>query len=171
MNQSARHTLKSAGKRLRLDRLFWYTYRVLPESEPDANSGTVIGEFTDSHGDRIELLEGPRGRVVPRWRGMAQAPPVAEPPSPEAARIKIRSMRQRLAQFDALLAASSLSFAGGDVLEVGAHDGATAYALAEAGARSVVATDVAAYYITQSREGTVGKAAVTAKNAELARLR
>lgn len=171
MNQSARHALKSAGKRLRLDKLFWYTYGVLQETEPDARADTIIGVFTDSHGDRIELLEGHRDRVVPGWRGMAQAPRVAEPPSLEAAQAKITSMRQRLARFDAVLAASSLSFAGSDVLEVGAHDGATAFALAEAGARSVVATDVAAYYITQSREGTVSEAAVTAKNAELARLR
>lgn len=171
MNDTTRQALRFAGKALRLDRLFWRVFELLQDEEPDDTAHRVVGVFTDSHGDRIELLDGFRDRVVPGWRGMVDPSRVDEPLSPTAALAKITSMRARLARVDALLKPQSLSFAGKDVLEVGAHDGATAYTLAEAGARSVVATDVAAYYITQSRGGVISAEAAVKKNAELARLR
>jgi SAM-dependent methyltransferase len=72
---------------------------------------------------------------------------------------------------DGFLRTFSLSFAEKEMLEIGAYDGATAYALAEAGAKHVLATDMAAYYITQSPNGVVCEGAIATKNADLARLR
>jgi len=171
MNSTIRRLLKSAGMSLRLDRLFRYTYALLQEPALDDTPDRVIGVFTDSCGNRIELLAGLRDRVAPYWKGMVHAPKTPAPPAPRAGLAKIKTMRDRFDRVDALLRAYSLSFAGQDVLEVGAHDGATAYALAQAGARSVLATDVAAYYITQTRNGVVRDDAVAEKNAELARMR
>ena len=171
MNVSTRRQLRVFAKRLKIDKLFWYTYGLLQDSQEHAGPDRVMGVFVDSLGEHIQLIEGHRDSVVPGWRGMVQPPRTSALPSPESASAKVKANRDRLARYGKILDTWSCSIAGRDVLEVGAHDGATAYALAEAGAKSVVATDVAAYYITQSRDGVVREDTLAAKSEELMRLR
>jgi len=140
---------------------------LLTENRPDK----ILGYFTDSYGNRIELLAGIRDRLKPGWQEMLLPAQDVVLLSPSARLANIKAWRDRLARLDLFLKPFSLSFAGKRVLEIGAYDGATAYALAEGGATNVLATDMAAYYITQSPNGEVCEDAIATKNADLARLR
>ena len=176
MRTTIRKLIRTAGKRLGLSKLFWYFYGLLQEpalaeSPLDNASDKAFGFFTDSYGNQIELLAGLRDRLKPDWQAMFRPPMASAPLSPRASLANINAWRNRLDRVDGFLGAFSLSFTEKEVLEIGAYDGATAYALAEAGAKNVVATDMAAYYITQSRNGVVCEGAVAAKNADLSRLR
>lgn len=176
MKTTIRKLLKTAGKRLGLDKLIWCVYELLQEPTPAVlplgnEEDEVIGFFTDSFGDQIELIAGLRDRLKPGWQMMLRPPKASVPLSPKACLANIEAWRERLDRVDGFLRTSSLSFAEKEVLEIGASDGATAYALAEAGAKNVVATDLAAYYITQSPNGVVCEDAIGVTNADLAGLR
>jgi len=96
--------------------------------------------------------------------------PVAVPSMDSLGR-KVEEWRNKLTRVENFLGAFSSSFVGKDILEIGAYDGATAYALASSGAKHVLATDMAAYYITETPGGVVSEDAIAAKNTALARLR
>lgn len=173
MNETARRLLMSAGKRIGLDKLFWSIYELLGKKSLSLNIEAYkeFGFFTDSYGNRIPLLSGLRDRIKPGWQAMFRPASSSSPVSPNACLSKIRSWRNILDRVDSYLRIFDLSFSEKEVIEIGAYDGATAYALAEAGANSVLATDMASYYITQSVNGVVSADAIAAKNTDLATLR
>jgi 2-polyprenyl-3-methyl-5-hydroxy-6-metoxy-1,4-benzoquinol methylase len=176
MRAAMRKLLRTTGKRLGLGKLFWYFYGLLQESSSKDSSKNskvdkVFGFFTDSYGNQTELYSGLRDRIKPGWQAMFHPASASVPMSPDACLAKIKSWRDNLERVDSFLRIYALSFDKKDVVEIGAHDGSTAYALAEAGAKTVLATDMAAYYITQSPNGVVTEDAIAAKNEDLARLR
>ena len=131
----------------------------------------VFGTFRDSRDNAFDLWNGLRDSIVPGWERML--PSSTQNPTSittQAAADKLEAWDTRLADLDRVLSIFSGSFKGKRVLEIGAHDGGTAYAIARRGAEAVVATDVAAYYINQAA-GITDQVAVTRKNDELARLR
>lgn len=170
MKTGMRKVLRTAVRSSRLNNLFWYFYRLLQEPELDNRADEAFGVFTDSYGNRIELVAGLRDRVRPRWQAMLGAPEASEPLSPKDSSARLSAMRKRLHGVDGLLSTFSCSFAEKDVLEIGAYDGAMAYARAEAGAKSVVATELAEYYMPQSPNCAVCDVMV-ASYASLPRLR
>ena len=152
MINTVRKFLKTAGKRVGLKKLFWHIYGLL--QEPDVTQLKAFGIFTDSHGNHNRLLSGLRDSLKPGWQSMlrpAQSP-IAVPSRGSLAR-NVEEWRNKLNRVENLLGVFSSSFAGKDILEIGAYDGATAYALASSGAKRVLATDIAAYYITQTPGG------------------
>jgi len=164
-------SLKTAASRLRSNKLL--RGRSGRSKEPSRDSLTIPEPrvFTDSFGNQIELVEGLRDRLKPGWQAMLRAPKTFEVPSPRACMTRMEEWRNRLGRVSAFLNLFSLSFTDKRVVEIGAYDGATAYALTEAGASSVLATDMAAYYIAQAPNAVVSDDAILARNADLARLR
>ncbi len=174
MNTTMRKLLKTTGKKLKMDKLFWYIYKLMREEKVsllDRETYKEFGFFTDSYSNRIPLLSGLRDRIKPGWQEMLRPASSSLPLSAEVCRSKIKFQRNKLDHINSFLQAFNLSFLEKDVVEIGAHAGAPAYALAEAGANKVLATDIASYYITQSLNGVVSEDTIAVKNTDLATLR
>lgn len=174
MWNTLRNILKSTAKKAGLTKLFLTTYAKL--QEPDMTlllkNNKVFAEFTDAKGNHHALVSGLRDSVVPNWRKMVNpAPVVASPSSTKSMALKLETWSMNLSRVQNLLKTFSFSFSGMEVLEIGAHDGATAFALALIGAKRVLAVDMAAYYLTQTPGGEVTEQTISEKNAELAGLR
>jgi len=132
---------------LRVCRMLEKNITALPSKEKLG----VWGGFVDAKGHRLDLLTGFRDLIKPGWEAMLRPDSAAlSLPSQEYARLRFRMWHGNLDGVEQLLQKVSGSLKGQDILEVGAHDGATAYALAGYGARSVCATDKASYYLTQA---------------------
>ncbi len=100
--------------------------------------------FVDSAGNRCQRLKGYRDLIVPRWPMMFQQKEI-NPTIGAAA-----GARARVPTAEGLLGAHGFSFADAEVLDVGCHDGACAFAMAEKGARHVDAIDVPFYGVRQT---------------------
>jgi SAM-dependent methyltransferase len=85
--------------------------------------------------------------------------------------LKILEQKQALNRIENYLQTFSLSFIDKEILEIGTYDGSSAYAFASLGAKRVLATDIAAYYINQTPGGVVSVEAVVEKNVELKQTR
>lgn len=176
MKIQTKRLLKSVGKTIGLNRLFLYLYDVLKEPRPAGliafkDRARVFGTFEDSFGDRFDLLTGLRDYLKPGWQEMLlpDQAPVLVPP--EELNRRLKDWQVLLKEVEGFLNVFSCSLKQKIVVEIGAYDGATAYSLLSAGAEQVIATDVAAYYITQTPGGLVSEAAVVAKNTELNQMR
>jgi len=101
-----------------------------------------MGVFSDSFGNKIEMLSGWRDRIKPGWHKMFAPAKAPAPLTPEACQTKLKVWEGNLARVSDYLRMFSLSLDEKDVLEIGAYGGVTAYALAKAGAKSVLATDM-----------------------------
>jgi len=175
MKNTVRKLLKITGESLGLRKPFRYFQELLQEPAlADLPADKVFGSFTDSYGNEIELLASLRDRLKPGWQAMlcpASQASAAIPSTKQLAQ-DFRVRRDQLGHMEGFLRRPfSFSFADKEVLEIGTYNGATAYALAEAGAKSVVGTDIAAYYILQTPDGVVSEDAIATKNSDLARLR
>ena len=80
---------------------------------------------------------------------------------------RFASWRSKLQVITSFLDTFGLTIEGKRVLEIGAYDGVTAYALAAAGAGSVTGIDIAAYYINQTSDEEVNQESIAKKNREL----
>jgi methylase of polypeptide subunit release factors len=168
MKNTIRKLVKTIAKRLRIGKLFWFLYGLLQEPDKadlfsDTKADSVFRYFADSYGNRLELVAGLRDRLKPGWQAMllpAQAP---VPKSPSVCLANIKAWRESLDRVGSFLGTFSLSFVGKEVIEIGTDDGVTAYSLAAAGAKNVLATDTAAYSIMQSIGGVVCEDAIAAK--------
>ena len=170
MRNTVRKFLKTAGKRVGFKKLYWHIYGLL--QEPDVTQLKVFDIFTDSHGNHIELLSGLRDSLKPDWQSMlCPVQSLIAVPSRGSLVRNMEKWRNKLNRVENFFGAISSSFVGKDILEIGAYDGGTAYALASLGANRVLATDMAAYYITQTPGGEVSEEAIAAKNRDLSRLR
>jgi SAM-dependent methyltransferase len=98
-------------------------------------------------------LQGFRDHVVPRWPGM-----FAEPPATVSAN-EIRAAREGVRRTDEFLRAHGTGIAGRDVLEIGCHAGAHAFAMEALGARRLCATDVCEFGVRQARSRTAAEQA------------
>lgn len=151
-------------KVLDLQKAFSKKYRIKDDK--------VFGVFADSFGNNFELLSGLRDRIKPSWRIMINpVDTVIKVPSTAVMTDKIIDQKRALNRIENFLHTFSLSFVGKEILEVGAYDGSSAYAFASLGAKRVLATDMAAYYINQSPGGLVSESAVAKKNKELENIR
>lgn len=117
---------------------------------PPFPAGTV---FVDRHGTRHILDPGLRDRLKPAWRTMFDPIANARPPAPAAVRARAAAASRTVADTAALVATVSGRPLAGRILEVGCHDGAAAFALAALPGTSVVASDMARYYLTQGPAG------------------
>lgn len=174
MKYTPHRILMAVSNRLGITHLICTIYELQkkPKNKHQIIQDKVFGVFTDSFGNRMELLSGLRDRIKPSWRIMMNpAYTVIEVPSKESMEQRMNTQKKALTRIENFLHTQSLSFVGNDILEIGAYDGSSAYAFAAFGAKSVLATDMAAYYINQTPGGIVSKDAIAKKNKELAQIR
>ncbi|MBT8208051.1 MAG: methyltransferase domain-containing protein [Acidimicrobiia bacterium] len=106
-----------------------------------------LGEFVTDDGTRHVRFDGYRDRVVPRWRAMVESTESGPPSFDEAA---ASAAKRDIADVSLLLESHGASLTGLRVLEVGCHGGLHAFAMADAGAASVLAIDVPEYGVRQA---------------------
>lgn len=174
MKYTKKRILNALGNRTGFTKMICTLFELQkePAKKHQIKSDKVFGVFQDSHGNRIELLSGLRDRIKPAWRSMVNPVNTAITVPPYAKMNQTMAKQKRaLTRIENFLQTHTLSFVGKEVLEIGAYEGSSAYAFAEFGAKSVLATDMAAYYINQSPGGVVSQEAVASKNAELKQIR
>ncbi|MFT7071919.1 class I SAM-dependent methyltransferase [Patiriisocius sp. Uisw_017] len=174
MKYTPHRILMAAGNRLGLINLMCNVFELQkkPKNQHRIKKDKVFGFFEDSLGNSIELLSGLRDRIKPSWRLMINpVQAVITAPSREIMELKILEQKQALNRIENYLQTFSLSFIDKEILEIGTYDGSSAYAFASLGAKRVLATDIAAYYINQTPGGVVSVEAVVEKNVELKQTR
>ena len=139
----------------------------LMREREEAASLPPMDEFVDSSGNRFRRLDGYRDLVVPRWPGMFEP----QPDPPVATRSEVVGARNAVAAMERFLQIHGFSVAGADVLEVGCHGGAHAYALAELGAKHVDGIDIPEYGIRESPGQKVNPQALEKQSRWLQQLR
>jgi 2-polyprenyl-3-methyl-5-hydroxy-6-metoxy-1,4-benzoquinol methylase len=126
-----------------------FGYDVVHRGAPVAAGDlTALDAFVDEEGRRHRRLQGFRELVAPHWRGMYAEPDAAAKPADVAA------AREGVRRADAFLRPHGTGIAGRDVLEIGCHAGAHAFAMEALGARRVCATDVCEYGVRQTQGRT-----------------
>lgn len=174
MKYTPHRILMAASNRLGITDLICNIYDLQrrPKKKHPITHDKVFGVFTDSFGNRMELLSGLRDRIKPSWRVMINPVYTAiKAPSRDKMELKMKDQTKALTRIENFLQTQSLSFVGKEILEIGAYDGSSAYAFASFGASRVLATDMAAYYINQTPGGIVSKDAIAKKNRELTQTR
>lgn len=174
MKYTPRRILMAVSNRLGITNLICKLYGLQkkPQNKHQIPQDKIFEVFTDSAGNRMELLSGLRDRIKPSWRIMINpAYTVIEVPSKDSMQQRMNAQTKALTHIENFLHTQSLSFVGNDVLEIGAYDGSSAYAFASFGAKGVLATDMAAYYINQTPGGIVSQDTIERKNKELAQIR
>ena len=99
--------------------------------------------FVDQHGNTHPLLTGFRDFCVARWQGMFVKA------VPQVGKDAVDNARYEVGKIVEWLSVHGFSVAGKDALEIGCHGGAHAYAMAEAGCKSVVGGDVVEYGVRE----------------------
>jgi SAM-dependent methyltransferase len=122
---------------------------------PGVESGAVGREFVDRHRVRYLLDATLRDRLKPGWRMMVDPVAAAEPPTDQGLRDRATKAVKTVAEAATLVATAAGKPLEGRILEVGCYDGASAYQLARRTGTSVVASDLARYYVVQRPGATV----------------
>lgn len=109
----------------------------------------AAGSFVDRHGVEHQLDARLRDRLKPGWRVMVDPEALALPPTDEVLRTRASNARRVVAEAIRLVATITGKPLTGRILEVGCFDGSAAFELARIPGSTVVATDLARYYIVQ----------------------
>jgi 2-polyprenyl-3-methyl-5-hydroxy-6-metoxy-1,4-benzoquinol methylase len=131
----------------------------------------IFGEFTDSFNQKHKLHTEIRDLIKPGWQAMFDVPKSQKTPPKDKIVKKLNEWQNRLITIENYLAAYDLTIKGKNVMEIGAYDGATAYALAKFGANKVIGSDIATYYIIQTPGVEITVEDVQLQNKKLAELR
>ena len=122
---------------------------------PGVETGSVGREFVDRHGVHHPLDATLRDRLKPGWRTMVDPVVAAEPPTDSVLRDRATKAAKTIAEASTLVAVTAGVPLEGRILEVGCYDGASAFQLALRTGTSVVASDLARYYVVQRPGATV----------------
>lgn len=174
MKYTPHKILMAASNRLGITNIICTVFELQrkPKKKCRIEKDKVFNVFKDSFGNCFELLSGLRDRIKPSWRSMVNPVNTAiVVPSKTSMEQTLKKQKRALIRIENFIQTFSLSFVGKEILEIGAYEGSSAYAFAEFGAKRLLATDMAAYYINQSPEGVVSKEAIASKNVELKRIR
>ena len=125
---------------------------------PGVETGSLGREFVDRDGVHHPLDASLRDRLKPGWRSMVDPVAAAEPPTDEGLRDRAARATKIIAEASTLVAATAGQPLAGRILEVGCYDGASAFQLALRTGTSVVASDMARYYVVQRPGATVDPA-------------
>jgi len=134
-----------------------------------AAKGSSDTDFIDRHGVRHPLDPSLRDRLKPAWRTMLDPLTADAALSDQGLADRSRTAAASVAEAANLVASVNGSSLGGRILEIGCYDGAAAFQLALGGA-SVVASDLARYYVIQ-RPGEPADADIDRQQVALAELR
>jgi SAM-dependent methyltransferase len=128
---------------------------------PDVGEREFVDRFGGRHGRDPDL----RDRLKPNWRSMCDPAAASAVPADEDLRGRARKAKTSVAEARTLVATTAGVQLTGRVLEIGCYDGAVAFELARDPGTTMIASDLARYYITQRPESVAGDLA-----AEQARL-
>jgi SAM-dependent methyltransferase len=126
--------------------------------------------FTDRHGVTHRLDPTLRDRLKPNWRLMCDPATASAPPSDGALRDRLRKASKTALEVERVLGTTLGGPVRGRILEIGCYDGSTAFELSRRPDTSVVASDLARYYVVQ-RPGQLEADVIAAEEGVLARLR
>lgn len=129
-----------------------------------------LPRFIDRHGVEHGLVPTLRDRLKPNWRVMCDPQTASAPPTDAFLRDRLRKSVKVAMEVDRLLAATTGDGVSGRVLEIGCYDGSTAFELSRLSGTSVVASDLARYYVVQ-RPGQPASHALAEEELALARIR
>ena len=127
-------------------------------------------EFVDASGRRQPLDPALRDRLKPHWRTMCDPVAIARPPTDEALAVRARQADKTITDARAVIASLTGRQLEGHLLEIGCYDGAVAFQLARRVDTTVVASDLARYYLVQ-QPGESGGGDIDQQQAVLAHLR
>jgi SAM-dependent methyltransferase len=135
-----------------------------------APKSAPLPAFTDRRGVEHRLDPALRDRLKPNWRLMTDPAEAAAPLDDETLRGRLRKAEKSVAEAERLLTLTAGAGVTGRILEVGCYDGSAAYELSRRAGTSIVASDMARYYVVQ-RPGEPEGQAVEAEQDRLVRLR
>jgi SAM-dependent methyltransferase len=130
----------------------------------------ALPTFTDRHGVEHRLDPTLRDRLKPNWRLMCDPGALAAPPTDKTTQDRVRKAVKAAAEVERILELTTGTGVSGRVLEVGCYDGSAAFELSRRPGTTIVASDLARYYVVQ-RPGQAEDAAIAAEEVALARLR
>jgi SAM-dependent methyltransferase len=111
--------------------------------------------FVDRSGRRHPLDPYLRDRLKPQWRMMCDPVAIARPPTDEALAGRARNAEKSVRDARALVASLADRQLAGRLLEVGCYDGSIAFQFAREPETTVVASDLARYYLVQEPGASV----------------
>ena len=135
-----------------------------------APTATEMPTFTDSRGVEHHLDPTLRDRLKPNWRVMCDPEQMAAQPSDKTLADRVRKATKAATEVERILALTSGTTVTGRILEVGCYDGSAAFELSRRPGTTVIASDLARYYLVQQPGRPEGEA-LAAEEAALARLR
>ncbi|MBQ0797306.1 bifunctional 2-polyprenyl-6-hydroxyphenol methylase/3-demethylubiquinol 3-O-methyltransferase UbiG [Zhongshania sp.] len=119
-----------------------------PFSEADVSDQKIFSTFTSSSGHQFNLYSGFRDRIKPNWRDMLNEN-ATDYPNANTLKTRLHAWENRIQGPFKILKNLGFNPIEKIVLEIGAYDGATAYAISKHGANRVIATDYTTYYYNQ----------------------
>jgi len=117
------------------------------EQPVDLSSYPVFREFTDSDQRTYKLYSGLRSKIKPGWENVLKTYRSQLPADQNVIRQKVSNGRIMLEKFEPVIDTFSSGISGSRILEIGCHDGAFSYALAEKGAKEVTGSEYSGYKI------------------------
>jgi 2-polyprenyl-3-methyl-5-hydroxy-6-metoxy-1,4-benzoquinol methylase len=121
------------------------TYKYLDERTREA-----FAEFKDGRGNTFQLRKGIRDFAKPNWRDMYKSEKSDRPARGAEIDAIVERARGDVKKLVRMLGSFGFDVKGKTILEVGCYHGAHSFALAEAGAAHVIASDMTSYYVKQS---------------------
>ena len=110
----------------------------------------VMDYFTDSFGERYELIEGLRNKIKPGWEEMLKEKEYDSLPSNENILDQLNYVKQQIIELEKMMTIHSVQINNKmDILEVGAAHGAMTYQIASKNPKSIVGSDYSKYQINQ----------------------
>jgi SAM-dependent methyltransferase len=140
-----------------------------PRSPKSLGQGPA-GEFVDRHGTSHELDPALRDRLKPGWQSMLDPDAASQLPSDAALADRATKAATLVREAERLVVSVAGRPLAGRILEIGCYDGAVAFELAKRPASTVVASDLARYYVVQ-RPGEPVESDVAAQAAILGTIR
>jgi 2-polyprenyl-3-methyl-5-hydroxy-6-metoxy-1,4-benzoquinol methylase len=104
-----------------------------------------IGEFKDSFGNKSPLYKELRSKIKPGWENMLNPKKVEINAEYLNNQYKLGTMA--VSTMEPIIKSLGKSIEGSKILEIGCHSGATSYALAEKGAKSVTGSEFTGYKV------------------------
>ena len=120
------------------------------EAPFDLSKFPVKGEFTDSLGNKHQLLDGLRTKIKAGWENVFKEIDYSNVSPAYLDQLKANG-ETALVGVSAYLTAYGKTIKGSDVLEIGCNTGATSYAIADLGAKSVTGSEFSGYQVKSIR--------------------
>jgi SAM-dependent methyltransferase len=142
----------------------------VPRTSGSLPASPPLPAFRDRFRIEHPLDPGLRDKLKPNWRTMCDPALASAPPNDDALQARLRKASKSAAELERILALTTGGSLVGRILEVGCYDGSAAFELSRRPGTTVVASDMARYYVVQ-RPGQVEESAIASEEGNLHDLR